>query len=60
MEIFMIGAWCLWKQRNVVIFDKNIPCLVAWKVAFKSLVMDHLVRIKASLHSSIKVWLQAL
>jgi hypothetical protein len=60
MEIFMIGAWCIWKQRNDVIFDRNVPCLSAWKVAFKTQVLDHFVRLKPSLHSSIKVWLQEL
>jgi hypothetical protein len=60
MEIFMIGAWCIWKQRNDVIFDRNVPCLAAWKVAFKTQVLDHFVRLKPSLHSSIKVWLQEL
>jgi hypothetical protein len=59
MEVFMIGAWCLWNQRNEVIFDRKAPCLAAWKVAFKAQVLDHLVTIKLSLHSSIKLWLQA-
>jgi hypothetical protein len=26
----MIGAWCLWKKRNEVSFDRKVPCLVAW------------------------------
>jgi hypothetical protein len=60
VEIFMIGAWCIWKQRNDVIFDRNVPCLAAWKVAFKTQVLDHFIRLKPSLHSSNKVWLQQL
>jgi hypothetical protein len=60
MEIFMIGAWCLWNQRNEVIFDRKAPCLAAWKFAFQTQVLDHLVRIKPSLHPSIKLRLQAL
>jgi hypothetical protein len=60
MEIFMIGAWCLWKQRNDVIFEGKSPHLAAWKAIFKDLVMDHLCKIKSNLHSSIKLWLRAL
>jgi hypothetical protein len=56
----MIGAWCLWKQRNDVIFEGKPPHLAAWKAIFKALVMDHLCRIKSNLHSSIKLWLRAL
>jgi hypothetical protein len=54
MEIFMIGAWCLWNQRNYVIFERKPPRLAAWKAAFKALFMDHLCRIKSNLHPSIK------
>jgi hypothetical protein len=60
MDIFMIGAWCLWKERNDYIFNRKPPCLATWKVSFKARVLDHLVRIKPNLHSSIKLWLQAL
>jgi hypothetical protein len=35
MEVFMIGAWCLWNRRNEVIFDGKAPCLAAWKVPLK-------------------------
>jgi hypothetical protein len=50
MEIFMISAWCLWKQK-MMFFERKVPCLATWKVAFKSQVMDHLVRIKPSITS---------
>jgi hypothetical protein len=60
MKIFMIGAWCLWNQRNAFIFNRKPPCLAAWKADFKSLVKDHLIRIKPVYHSSIKLWLRAL
>jgi hypothetical protein len=56
----MIGAWCIWKQRNDVIFEDKPPHLAVWKATFKALVLDHLCRIKSSLHSSIKLWLSAL
>lgn len=25
MEVFMIGAWCLWNERNALIFDSKAP-----------------------------------
>jgi hypothetical protein len=60
MEIFMIGARCIWNERNDLIFNGNLPCLAAWKSAFKAQVSEHLIRIKASIHPSILLWLQAL
>jgi hypothetical protein len=46
--------------RNEVIFDGKPPHLAVWKANFKALVLDHLCRIKSSLHPSIKLWLSAL
>jgi len=34
MEIFIIGAWQTWKQRNNFIFDRGRPSLVSWKQNF--------------------------
>jgi hypothetical protein len=41
MEIFLIGAWCIWKQRNEAIFDDKPPHLAVWKANFKALVLEH-------------------
>jgi hypothetical protein len=60
MENFMIGAWCIWNERNDLIFNGKPPCLAAWESTFKAQVSEHLIRIKASLHPSILLWLQAL
>jgi hypothetical protein len=60
MEIFLIGAWCIWTQRNEVIFDGKPPLLGAWKANFKALVLEHFCRFKPSLHPSIKNWLSTL
>ena len=34
MEIFIIGAWQIWKPRNNFIFDRGRPSLVSWKQNF--------------------------
>ena len=48
MEIFMVGAWCLWNERNALIFNGKIPSLAAWKNSFKHEVSAHLIRSLAS------------
>jgi hypothetical protein len=60
MEIFLIGAWCIWKQRNEVIFYGKPPHLAVWKANFMALVLDHFCRFKSSLLPSIRIWLSAL
>lgn len=60
MEIFMIGPWCLWNERNNFIFNGKVPNFTSWKSAFKNEVTAHLFRIKQSLHQSILLWLDAL
>jgi hypothetical protein len=34
MEIFIIAAWQIWKQRNNFIFDRGRPSLDSWKSSF--------------------------
>jgi hypothetical protein len=34
MEIFIIGAWQIWKQRNNFIFDHGCPSFSSWKQSF--------------------------
>ena len=60
MEIFMVGAWSLWNERNALIFNGKIPSLAAWKNSFKHEVSAHLIRIKPCFHQSIRLWLNAL
>jgi hypothetical protein len=36
MEIFMIAAWCLWNERNVLIFNGKAPRVASWKASFKT------------------------
>lgn len=60
MEVVMIGAWCIRKERNDFIFNGKVPSLSSWKATFKKEVSDHFCRIKPSLHQSIQLWLNAL
>lgn len=60
MEIFLTGAWCIWKERNDLIFNNKPVNLARWKTSFKAEVVNHLHRIKQSFHQSIKLWLAAL
>jgi hypothetical protein len=60
MEIFMIGAWCIWNERNRLIFSSKSPCISWWKVSFKDEVLQHMIRIKSMLHQSIVFWLEAI
>jgi hypothetical protein len=34
MEIFIIEAWLIWKQRNDFIFSRARPSLRSWKLGF--------------------------
>lgn len=60
MEIVMIGAWCIWNERNAQIFNGKVPSLAAWKISVKKEVKEHFYRIKPSMHPSIQLWLDAL
>jgi hypothetical protein len=36
MEIFMIGAWNIWKERNQFFFEEIAPSVTSWKARFKN------------------------
>jgi hypothetical protein len=47
MEIFTVGAWCIWKERNIA------PTLQSWKRRFKEIFPLLIHRSKEELHSFI-------
>jgi hypothetical protein len=34
MEVFLIGCWLIWKQRNAFIFNRGPPSFQSWKAGF--------------------------
>jgi hypothetical protein len=34
MELFMLGAWLIWKQRNDAIFNRGRLAFQSWKRGF--------------------------
>jgi len=57
MEIFLIGAWKLWKVRNAVIFDNAHPTVHLWSVKFREQTLLHLVRFTDVTKDSVVSWL---
>jgi hypothetical protein len=60
IEIVMIGAWCIWNERNAFIFNGKAPNISVWKRTFREEVLVHFCRIKPTLHQSIRDWLNSL
>ena len=60
MEILMVAAWCIWNERNALIFNGKIPNLASWKSAFKKELKDHFIKLKPGLHHSNRCWFNAL
>lgn len=36
MDVFLVAAWSLWKERNNQYFRKIVPTVLSWKQRFKS------------------------
>lgn len=60
MDLFMITAWCIWKERNDLVFNAKPPSLAAWKQRFMNEVKLHLCRFKPNFQHVITTWLNSL
>jgi hypothetical protein len=57
MEIAICTAWNIWKERNDYIFKNQDPSLARWGVRFRSDLMMHQYRVKASLVQPLLDWI---
>jgi hypothetical protein len=53
MELFMIAAWNIWKERNKKLFEGVDPQLASWKARLKTDLSLLVHRTKPDLHSQI-------
>lgn len=60
MEVFIISAWEIWKQRNAQIFRGTQASFQSWKTCFVDTVKLYLHRFKPPLSHSVSVWLNSL
>uniref|UniRef100_A0A0A9SPA1 Uncharacterized protein n=1 Tax=Arundo donax TaxID=35708 RepID=A0A0A9SPA1_ARUDO len=60
MEVFMVAAWLIRKQRNGLIFEGKPPSLTSWKKGFEDELMLQAYRFKDSLKPPLFAWLNPL
>jgi hypothetical protein len=53
MEVFIVGAWNIWKERNNMLFNNFTPNLESWKRRFKEDFGLLVHRTKEGLHPFI-------
>jgi hypothetical protein len=60
MEIIIVMTWCIWKERNVWIFNSEDPSIDHSKLIFKNefILVNHMA--KESLANEMKSWLPNL
>lgn len=60
MDLFMIAAWTIWKERNDLVFNGKPPSPTAWKQRFVNEVRLHFCRFNPSFQLVISQWLSTL
>ena len=60
MEIFLVAAWLLWKQRNDLIFNSISPSLPRWKSSLKEELSLHLTRLRVAFRPFLQPWIDNL
>ena len=56
MEIFIIAAWQIWKQRNGQIFERKPISINLWQRSFQEECLNQAHRMKSSLQSPFLSW----
>jgi hypothetical protein len=60
MDLFMIAAWCIWKERNDFVFNGRPPSPAAWKQRFVNEAKLHFCRFKPNFQHVISQWSNSL
>uniref|UniRef100_A0A0A9DUI9 Reverse transcriptase zinc-binding domain-containing protein n=1 Tax=Arundo donax TaxID=35708 RepID=A0A0A9DUI9_ARUDO len=60
MEVFIVAAWHIWKQKNSWIFESRQPNFEAWKEGFHEEMSLQTYRFRQILKVAVTSWLQNL
>jgi hypothetical protein len=60
MEIFLVAAWEIWKQRNNKIFRRATPSFNNWKTSFFATLRHCSYKLSVQARHSVQNWLNTL
>ena len=60
MEIVLLAAWHIWKQRNEAIFQRILPSFRGWRRRFIHEAYMHVHRVKDKYVTSFTSWIDSL
>jgi hypothetical protein len=58
LEIATCALWGIWKQRNRLIFEREIPSLQAWGAVFKKNMVLISYRVRAKNKDKLTEWIE--